>query len=100
MFCNENYKTEISLEQVAKNLHISKYYISHLLNDKLNISFSEYINSLRVADAVVMLEEGQYGMSEIAERCGFNTLRTFNRAFSMVYNMPPSQYKKKIMRKL
>ena len=95
VFCNENYKNEINLDAVADNLHVSKYYISHLLNDKLGIAFNEYINSLRISDAVIMLDERKYGISEIAEKCGFNTVRTFNRAFKSIYGISPSEYKKK-----
>ena len=94
LFINENYKSDITLESVASSLHISKFYISHLLNDKLNVSFSAYVNSLRIADATLLLDSGKYDISEIAEKCGFNTLRTFNRAFKSVHNTSPSQYKK------
>lgn len=95
VFCNENYRKEINLDAIANNLHVSKYYISHLLNDKLGIAFNEYINSLRISDAVIMLDERKYGISEIAEKCGFNTVRTFNRAFKSIYGISPSEYKKK-----
>lgn len=93
-YCNENYLNDIKLGDVAKALHVSKYYVSHLLNTKLRISFNDYINSLRIADAVVLLEDGRYGITEIAQKTGFNTARTFNRAFKSVYGVSPSQYKK------
>ena len=93
-YCNENYKSDISLSDVADHLHVSKYYVSHLLNDRLNISFSGYLNSLRVADAVTLLENGKNDMTEVAQLSGFNTARTFNRAFKEVYGMSPSTYRK------
>jgi AraC-like DNA-binding protein len=93
-YCNENYKENINLESIANHLHISKYYISHLLNDKLGISFNDYLNSLRIADAASLLELGECDISEIAGSCGFNTLRTFNRAFRSVQGMSPSEYRK------
>ncbi len=93
-YCVENYKNDISLNSVSTNLHVSKYYISHLLNDKLGISFNEYINSLRIADAVILLEQGKPDITEIAQISGFNTVRTFNRAFKSIYGQSPTQYKK------
>ncbi|MBQ4117265.1 MAG: helix-turn-helix transcriptional regulator, partial [Clostridia bacterium] len=94
LFCNENYMNNIYLEDAAEALHVSKYYISHLLNNKLNISFNDYINSLRITDAVYLLEKKEGGITEIAQRCGFNTARTFNRAFKSVYGVSPSAYKR------
>ena len=98
-YCNENYRENINLEKISNHLHISKYYISHLLNDKLGISFNDYLNTLRIADATSLLELGGYDMSEIAEKCGFNTLRTFNRAFRAINGMSPSEYKKNFKNK-
>ncbi len=94
LFCNENYLDNIYLEDAAEALHVSKFYISHLFNNKLGISFNEYINSLRITDAVYLLEKKEGGMTEIAQRCGFNTTRTFNRAFKSMYGMSPSKYRK------
>ena len=93
-YCNKNYLNDISLEEAAEYLHVSKFYVSHLLNDKLNISFNGYINSLRVADAVAMLDDGGVDMTEIAQKSGFNTVRTFNRAFKDIYGVSPTMYKK------
>ena len=93
-YCNDNYLGDISLESAANALHVSKYYISHLFNEKLKVSFNDYINSLRTADAVAMLESGVRSVTEIAQKCGFNTVRTFNRAFKNIYGVTPSEYKK------
>jgi len=95
IFCNENYMSDITLDNVAEKLHVSKYYISHLMNERLHISFNEYINSLRIADACVMLDEDELDITEISRLSGFNTLRTFNRAFRQVHGMTPTQYKNK-----
>lgn len=96
LFCNENYLNTIYLEDAAEALHVSKFYISHLLNNKLGISFNDYVNSLRITDAVYLLEKKEGGMTDIAQRCGFNTARTFNRAFKSVYGMSPSKYRREI----
>lgn len=98
-YCNDNYLGEITLESAANALHVSKYYISHLFNDKLKVSFNDYINSLRTADAVAMIESGVRSVTEIAQKCGFNTVRTFNRAFKSIYGMTPSEYKKSLSNK-
>lgn len=93
-YCKENYKEDVSLERVAEGLNISKYYLSHIFSDRINISFKDYINSLRVEEAEKLLEETDMSVAEISEICGFNTTRTFNRAFKKINDESPTNYRK------
>ncbi|MBQ8849099.1 MAG: AraC family transcriptional regulator [Clostridia bacterium] len=94
-YCNENYQKPLSLSVLAKDLHLNKYYISHIMSSKLNIGFNDYINSLRVSGACKMLVKTDSTVTEISEAVGFNTLRTFNRAFSKQMGCTPSQYRQR-----
>ena len=40
-YCKENYEKDISLEKMAEELNVSKFYLSHIFSDKINISFKE-----------------------------------------------------------
>ena len=80
-----------SLEEA---LHLNKYYVSHLFSQKLGISFHDYINSLRVSEACRLLLNTEKSITQISEGVGFNTLRTFNRAFTKQLGISPSQYRK------
>lgn len=93
-FCSKNFKHDISLSLLEENLHLSKYYISHLFGDKLGISFTDYINSLRVSESCRMLRKSNESVTEIAYAVGFGTLRTFNRAFMKQIGCSPSEYRK------
>lgn len=92
-YCNENYRSNITVEKLSDDLHISKYYVSRLFNDKLKIGFNDYVNSLRIADACEMLKGSDLDITEISQNCGFNSTRTFNRAFMKDNGMTPSQYR-------
>ncbi|MBQ7322668.1 MAG: AraC family transcriptional regulator [Clostridia bacterium] len=93
-YCSQNFTKELSLEILERELHISKYYISHLFSHKLNMRFNDYINSLRISDACRYLRHDSRSVTEISELVGFSTLRTFNRAFIKQMGMTPSQYRK------
>lgn len=58
------------------------------------MSFSEYVNSLRLKDAIILLEESDLTIEEIAEKVGFGTVRTLQRQFQSKYNMSPKDYRK------
>lgn len=92
-YCTENYKNDLSLDILSNDLHISKCYISHLFNDKLHMGFNEYVNGLRISEACRYLLTQTYNVTEIALLVGFNTPRTFNRAFYRQMGMTPRNYK-------
>ena len=94
-FCAQNYAENLSLSLLQERLHLNKYYISHLFNDKLKIRFNDYINALRINEACRFLANTESSITEISETVGFNTLRTFNRAFMKHVGSSPSDYRKK-----
>lgn len=93
-YCTRNYTKELSLGVLERELHISKYYISHLFSDKLHIGFNDYINSLRVSFACHHLRHSDRSVTEISDLVGFGTLRTFNRAFIKQMGRTPSEYRR------
>ena len=94
-YCTQNYTKDLSLTLLEEELHISKYYISHLFSDKLGIGFIDYINSLRVSLACRMLRHSEKSVTEIGSESGFGTLRTFNRAFHKQMGCTPGEYRRR-----
>jgi AraC-like DNA-binding protein len=58
------------------------------------MSFPEFINSLRLKDAIALLEQSDLSIEAISEKVGFGTVRTFQRQFQAKYNMSPKAYRK------
>ena len=94
IYCMDHYREPISLSQIAMALRISESHISHLFGRAFGISFPNYINGLRLNDAVKLLERTNTSIIEIASQSGFASLRSFNHIFLKYYNMTPSQYRK------
>ena len=92
-YCVRNYNKELTLAVLAEELHMSKYYISHLFGKEFNMKFNDYINSLRVSAACRLLCDTTKSVTEISEEVGFATARTFNRAFSKQYRLSPTEYR-------
>lgn len=92
-YCSANYMKDIHLEDLESALHISKYHISHLFSRKLNLSFNEYINMLRISDACSMLKSGDKKITDIAFATGFNSSRSFNRVFLKITGMTPGEFR-------
>ena len=93
-FCAQNYGRELTLATLEEELHLSKYYISHLFGSKIGTGFNDYINALRVSEACRYLRRSNKSITEISTLVGFGTLRTFNRAFFKQVGMSPSEYRR------
>lgn len=54
----------------------------------------EYIRTIRLKKAALLLQNGNYTISEVMYSVGFSNASYFTRAFSAAYNMTPSEYMK------
>lgn len=95
-YCSNHYKENISLNTLAEKLHLNKYYISHSINQQLNMRLNTFINSLRVKAACSMLENTDIKIAEIAQTVGYETIRSFNRAFVEIIGTTPKQYRTQV----
>ena len=98
-YCYENYNSDISLQAIADELHVSRCYISRLFSRRLHIGFNDYINSLRVRNACEMLKTTDLSVTEVAYAAGYNSVRTFDRAFFNTRQMTPKEYRQKAFEK-
>lgn len=85
----------ISLRQVADTLGYSYYHLSHIFNNYVGMSFAQFCNGIRINCALEELGKDKLSMTDIAYRCGFSSVRNFNRVFSQMLGVTPSEYKRK-----
>jgi len=92
-YCEGHYAEDITLASVSEANHLSPCYVSHLFNQKLHISFCDYINTLRVRAACEMLSSTEKNIADISGDVGYGTIRSFNRAFQRVMKTTPQNYR-------
>lgn len=89
-YIEENYQSDISLESMSKAIGYNPEYLSRIFNKGLGIHFKTMVNQYRVEKARRMITDTKESMTTIALECGFQSLRTFNRAFTDLVNKTPS----------
>lgn len=94
LYVTGNFKENLTLERVARELGISRSYLSRIFSKKVGSGFNQYVNSLRVGLAQHLLENPTLSVSQVALECGFESLRTFNRAFQEHVKETPRAYRK------
>jgi AraC-like DNA-binding protein len=98
---NNKLYTDNSLtkEKLADLLNTNRSYLSQVINQHTGLSFTHYINRLRIEEVRRILSdtEDETPLKAIASDTGFNSLSTFYNAFQSIIGMPPSAYKSKMM---
>ena len=85
---------DLRLSTLADALQISAHQLSELVNTRLKMSFSSFINYHRIQAARRMLLESDRNILSIALAVGFNSKSSFNRAFKQFSGVSPSQYRR------
>ena len=95
-FCTANFAESLSLDLLSERLGLNQFYISRLFGERVGLPFNDFINLLRLCEACRYLRHTKLSVSDICERVGFNTPRTFNRAFLKHFGTSPSEYRRGI----
>lgn len=95
LYIDQHFTEDITLNSLAHQFGVSKFYISHIFSDKLKISFTTYLNALRIKKAQHLLLSTNDSVTEIAYNSGFTSLRTFFRIFQKVSMMTPKDFRNK-----
>ena len=87
----------IKLKTLAEKLNTSSHYLSQLLNDNLDTSFSRYINNWRVETAKEMIKKNnQFTLEAIGLEAGFSSKSSFYSTFKKITGTTPAAYKREL----
>ncbi len=85
----------LTLDETAKELNISKHLLSQYLNEKSGQSFTQFINAHRIEKAKDLLRsQNNYTIEGIGYESGFNSKATFFTSFKKLTGKSPSEYQK------
>jgi AraC-like DNA-binding protein len=85
----------LTLDSVSRRFGYTATHFSRLFNAYTGTNLSEYLNAVRADSAAALLKKGENATSA-AMNSGFDSLRTFYRAFSRRYGVPPGTYVKNL----
>lgn len=88
----QNYYKELTLKGLAKRVGFSETYLSKLFIQYAGVGFRKYLNMVRVYQAQKLLSRNNAKIIDVAMRCGFSNVRSFNRSFLQVTGCAPSEW--------
>ena len=93
-YVSGNFKNTFSLEDMAKDLGVSKYVLSRIFSKTFHSNFKQYLNDTRLDYARHRLENTEDSITNICLDSGFDSQRTFNRVFKERFRVSPTEYRK------
>ena len=93
-YLEQNLTRRITLEEIARQFHLSQSYLSHLFKDITGSSVLGYMTACRLQTAKRYLARTQWPISRIVEESGFTDSSNFSRTFKQATGMSPSQFRK------
>lgn len=93
-YINEEYgDCNLSLNETAKKVFISPYYISHLFRAEMGTTFVDYLTKVRIEHAKTLLLEGA-SIDYTAEKVGFKDSSYFTKIFKKHVGVTPTRFRK------
>lgn len=93
-YIQKHFKERLTLQMVASRVYMNAQYFSRVFKRETGVTFTEYVNKLKIQYACKLLETTNYPAYRISSECGFTDPSYFNRVFFAQMNMTPKKYKK------
>ncbi|KIL38017.1 hypothetical protein SD70_29235 [Gordoniibacillus kamchatkensis] len=95
-YMESNYMEELCLKTVSDRVHLNPWYFSSQFKKYMGVSFSEYLNQVRVRMAKQFLKHKDLKVYQVAEMVGFQDAAYFSTVFKNMEQMSPKDYQKTV----
>ena len=93
-YVDSNYADSmLTLYSLASVFSYSESYLYHFFIQRVGMSFSAYLEKVRMVKATSLLKENGRAIDKVAEECGYNSGHSFRRAFKRVTGMTPTEFR-------
>ena len=94
----QNYRQELSIQDLLMNAHMSKSYFLRLFRRYMGTTPYNYLINFRITQAKELLVLTDRSVSEIAQEVGFGDASNFSTRFAKAAGQSPMQYRKSALK--
>ncbi|MFC5452913.1 response regulator transcription factor [Paenibacillus aestuarii] len=95
-FMERHYMEEIDLKRISEEVYLNPWYFSSQFKKYMQLSFSEYLNHMRVKIAKQFLKQKDLKVYQVAEMVGFQDAAYFSTVFKSIESMSPKDFQKTV----
>lgn len=92
-YVNQHYNQELTVEEMADHLKISRTYLNRIFKDNIGKSPKEFLTNFRMTKAYELLRKTDLSIGEIGQAVGYPNLLHFSRAFKNFYGLSPKNWR-------
>lgn len=93
---DEGYMNDITIESLANQFYLDRYYLSHIFKEYTGYSLKQYLTYTRLNHARILLATSAMSINEICQSIGFSDINNFIRYFRKEYQITPLAYRKSL----
>ena len=93
-YLDEHYTETISLDFLAEEFYISKYYLAREFKKEYGTTIIRYVLAKKITHAKELLRYSNSSIEEIARLCGMDDASYFNKVFKKMEGCTASEYRK------
>ena len=98
-YINNNYSRDITIEDIARHVHISPTYVRRICKEKTGYSPAKIISNKRLSVAKALLANDNSSIEEISSLVGFANIYSFSSFFKKNTSSSPTAYRKLMQEK-
>ena len=87
--------SQLSVNELSDHFQLHRTIISRLVKAETDMTFSDYLQCIRMRQAAELLENSDESISAIGEQVGIPSYSTFKRNFISVYECSPKEWREK-----
>ena len=84
------------LDDVARNLRVSRSYLSRLVFKETGVTFNRHLQLARMNTAARLLQESELSIKEISSGTGYEHVPSFDRQFRSHFNLTPGDFRRAV----
>lgn len=88
----KNIKSDITIEQLSKEVYVSKSTLDKKIRKFKQVNISTYIREIRLNYAISLIESGEVNVDTLASESGFNSTSYFSVCFKNYTCLSPKKY--------
>ena len=97
-YIDTNYSEKITLEELANRENVTKTYLSHFIHDNLNMTFQEYVSTVRFERALKLIRNTSMCLTDVSVVSGFSDVKYLSKMLEKHFGKPAQECCQQIRR--
>ena len=93
LLMEQNLSRPLSTDEIAARVDISKRQLERLFTNETNESLQKFYRKMRLRYGLWLLQNTERLITDIAQECGFSDTAHFSRAFRVIFDKKPTDYR-------